>query len=124
MLTLGLGVREAWRQAEEQRFKELRELALTRLDRELASEVGRLRNSVNPRCDSDSVVDMALVGLQNKNLANYLTPISLGVRDLLKALSVDELLLITSEGEILGSAHADDLGERFILEFERERGVG
>jgi two-component system, NtrC family, nitrogen regulation sensor histidine kinase NtrY len=108
----GTAVREAWRSAEEQRFAEEFRAALEPLSRELGSELGEIGPLVEPVCKHDPILDTALVGLSSGNLADYRLSISLRVPELAKALNLDELLLVTSRGDVLG-AHAEGIvGQR------------
>jgi signal transduction histidine kinase len=107
--TLGFGLREAWRRTEEERFREQGALAFQRLEKQLGSEVEDLPALVGPLCKHDPMVDSALVGLKARDLDSRRLSISLRVPELMKALRLEELLLITSEGEILGAGHADGL---------------
>jgi len=107
--TLGFGVREAWRRTEEERFREQGALAFQRLEKQLDREIQDLPALVSPLCKHDPMVDSALVGLVARDLDSRRLSISLRVPELMKALRLDELLLITSQGEILGAGHADGL---------------
>jgi len=107
--TLGFGVREAWRRAEEERFREQGSLAFSRLEKQLGREVRDLPELVGPLCKHDPMVDSALVGLKAKDLDSRRLSLSLRVPELMKALRLDELSLVTSEGEILGAGHIDGL---------------
>lgn len=108
----GTAVREAWRAAEEQRFGEEFRAALEPLSRELGSELGEIGPLVEPVCKHDPILDTALVGLSSGKLEDYRLSISLRVPELAKALNLDELLLVTARGDVLG-AHAEGMvGQR------------
>lgn len=108
----GAAVREAWRGAEEQRFGEEFRAALEPLSRELGSELGEIGPLVEPVCKHDPILDTALVGLSSGKLEDYRLSISLRVPELAKALNLDELLLVTARGDVLG-AHAEGIvGQR------------
>lgn len=107
--TLGFGVREAWRRTEEERFREQGAAAFQRLEKQLGVAVRDLPELVEPLCKHDPMVDSALVGLKAKDLDSRRLSLSLRVPELMKALRLDELVLVTSEGEILGAGHADGL---------------
>lgn len=103
---LGFGVREAWRRTEEERFREQRSSALARLQREVGAQVRDLPALVGPLCRHDPMVDSALVGLRAGDLHERRISLDARIRELIKALRVDELLLVTDQGEILGAGHA------------------
>ncbi len=104
--TLGFGVREAWRSAEEQRFRGQFTEAVARLNEQLSDEIARLPEQVEPICRHDPTLDSTLLDLSTGRLdAGRKLAASVRVPDLRKALRVDELVLITSTGEILGAVH-------------------
>lgn len=108
-VSLGFGVREAWRRTEEERFHEQTAVAFQRLEKQLGREVRDLPALVEPLCKHDPTVDSALAGLEAHDLDSRRLSISLRVPELMKAHRLDELVLITSQGEILGAGHADGL---------------
>jgi two-component system nitrogen regulation sensor histidine kinase NtrY len=109
--TVGYGVREAWRRAEEQRFQAEFRAALEPLGAELKRELQRLPLLVGPHCD-DELVDSAVVGLSAGDLSERRLSFSLRVPKLATLLEVDELWMVTFRGEVLG-AHAIGLvGQR------------
>jgi two-component system, NtrC family, nitrogen regulation sensor histidine kinase NtrY len=112
LLALGLGVRQAWRLAEERSFEAAFTQALVPLRDQLAREIGELPELVRPLCQDDPLVDSALVGLVSNDLAARRLPISLRVPKLARALSLDELVVLTSSGEILGSTTPGLVGRR------------
>jgi two-component system nitrogen regulation sensor histidine kinase NtrY len=103
----GLAVREAWRQAEETRFDRQFADAKALLSRELAATPSALSQLVGPVCEHDPIVDSALVGLRAGDLDERRLSIGLRIPELGRALDLDELVLVTSRGEVLGA-----LGER------------
>ncbi len=109
---LGFGVREAWRRTEEQRFREQFELVKQRLQKELRSQMVDLPALIDPVCDHDPLVDSALVGLKRGDLDARRLSLSLRVPELMKALRLDELLLVTNRGEILGAGQEGLVGKR------------
>lgn len=111
---LAFGVREALRVAEEERFQTQFESAVTGLESELGDEIRNLPALLAPLCDHDPVLDGALVDLKSGQLdAGERLSISLRVPELAKALRLDELVLLTSHGEILGSGpESARVGER------------
>jgi signal transduction histidine kinase len=103
--TLAFGVREALRRTEEQRFEAQFESARRRLEVELGAEVQDLPAYVAPLCDHDPVFDGALVDLRSGRLdPGQRLALALRVPELAKAFRLDELVLITPDGEILGAA--------------------
>ncbi len=112
LLALGLGVRSAWRVAEERSFEAAFSQALVPLRDQLASEISELPELVGPLCEDDPLVDSALVGLVSDDLAARRLPLSLRVPKLARALSLDQLVVLTSSGEILGSTTPGHVGQR------------
>jgi two-component system, NtrC family, nitrogen regulation sensor histidine kinase NtrY len=112
LLALGLGVREAWRVAEERSFEAAFSQALVPLRDQLANEITELPELVGPLCEDDPLVDSALVGLVSDDLAARRLPISLRVPKLARAFSLDQLVVLTSSGEILGSTTPGHVGQR------------
>jgi signal transduction histidine kinase len=107
---LALGVRAAWRGAEEEQFQAQFETAIARLGDELEEEVRDLPTLLGPLCAHDPVLDAALIDLR----AGELDPgrrlaLSLRVAELMKAMRLDELVLVTGRGEVLGAGHASGL---------------
>jgi two-component system, NtrC family, nitrogen regulation sensor histidine kinase NtrY len=103
----GLAVREAWRKAEEARFDRQFADAKQLLSRELSATPSAMQRLVGPVCEHDPIVDSALVGLRAGDLDARRLSIGLRVSELGRALDLDELVLVTSRGELLGV-----LGER------------
>jgi signal transduction histidine kinase len=115
----GFAVREAWRGTEEARFEQEFTEAKRLLARELAAEPARMAALLEPVCEHDPIVDSALVGLRAGDLDARRLPIGLRVPELGRALEMDELVLLTSRGEVLGAlgeqpggARRDELGAR------------
>jgi signal transduction histidine kinase len=106
-LALGLGVREAWRRNEEAHFRDKFLVVQGRLASELRAQVRDLPPLVRALCDHDPVVDSALIELgRDRRLSSDLrTTLPLRVRDLMQAMRLDELTLLTESGEILGAGH-------------------
>ncbi len=103
IIALGFGVREAWHRSEEQRFRDQFAQALEPLGRELADELEGLPLLTEPLCRHDPLVDSALVGLEAGDLEQRRLAISVRVPELAQALRLDELYVLSSSGEILGS---------------------
>src|SRR6185369_2339607 len=103
IIALGFGVREAWHRSEEQRFRDQFAQALEPLGRELADELEGLPLLSEPLCRHDPLVDSALAGLEAGDLDQRRLAISVRVPELAQALRLDELYVVSSAGEILGS---------------------
>jgi two-component system, NtrC family, nitrogen regulation sensor histidine kinase NtrY len=105
-LTLGIAVREAWRGTEERRFEEAFRAGAGRLQAELERGLEALPSLVDPLCAHDPVIDGVLVDLRSGRLdAGRRLAIGLRVPELMRALRLDELTLVTLDGEILGAGH-------------------
>lgn len=109
-VALGFGVREAWRRTEEERFRSQFQRTSASLEQELSSQVRALPALVRPLCLHDPVVDSAVVDLEAGRLdSGRRLALSLRVPELMRAFDLDELVLATGRGEILGAGHADGL---------------
>lgn len=99
-------VRSAWRKAEADRFEAQVEGARTGIEVELAAERNAVQDILRPLCEHDAFVDKALVDLQAGRLdASRRLALAQMVPDEMKALRLDELVLVTGAGEVLGSGH-------------------
>lgn len=102
------GVREAWRETEAERFRAEFRLAVNQLETELRRELSELSALIDPICEHDPVIDSALVGLRTSRLdAPQRLSVSARAKSLAKALRVDELFLVTGEGEVLGTGNSE-----------------
>jgi signal transduction histidine kinase len=101
---VGLGAREAWRHAEERRFEEQLEAAKLGVSKELRWEASQIRDLLPPKCDHDAYIDRTLLELVRGEL-DHDTRLrdSLLVPEEMRALHLDELVLFTGAGEILGA---------------------
>jgi len=99
----GFSVREAWRQAEEDRFRAQFIEAFTEVKAELLAERDRLPAQLVPHCEHNPMLDSALVGMRSGDLSERALGFSLNVPQLMKAIQVDELLLVTHRGQVLGA---------------------
>jgi signal transduction histidine kinase len=106
---LAFGVREAWRRTENEHFHQQFRLAVDQLHEELGAQLRELPELVQPLCE-DPLVDSALTGLRGDTLDRFLrTSLSLRLPPLSQALRLDELVLVTSDGEILGAGPMEGL---------------
>ncbi|HEX4338738.1 MAG TPA: ATP-binding protein [Polyangiaceae bacterium] len=122
-LALGLGVREAWRDAEERRFQSQFEGAVARLESELGHDVHELPALVEPLCDHDPSFDSAMVSLRAGALdAGQRLQLSLHAKDLLKAYRLDELVLVTGRGEVLGGGQVGTVDPKLAAELKKSSG--
>ena len=115
IIALGFGVREAWHRSEQQRFRDQFAQALEPLGRELADELEGLPLLSEPLCRHDPLVDSALVGLEAGDLDQRRLAISVRVPELAQALRLDELYVVTSSGEVLGSHVSGNLAQGATL---------
>jgi len=109
---LGYAVREAFRRTEEQRFQAEFAAARVQVQSALEREFHALPALISPHCAHDPLVDDALVGLSAGDLESRRLSLSLRLPELAKALDVDELWLITNQGEVLGAHQPGLVGQR------------
>ena len=122
-LALGIGVREAWRRTEEQRFQEQFESAYTRLEAELGEDVRELPELLRPLCEHDPDLDSAIVSLRTGNLdAEARLRLSLHADDLRKAHLLDELIVVTGKGEVLGGGAVGSTDPKLAAELRNGSG--
>ena len=118
-LALGLGVREAWRNAEERRFQAQFDGAVARLEAELGDDVRELPALLRPLCDHDPVLDAALVSLRTGTLdPGERLQLSLRADELRKAFRLDELVLATGRGEVLGGGAVGSVDPKLAVEMK------
>ena len=110
--TAGFFFRQAWRETEEQRFEEDYQDVLRRLGPQLAEAARDVENLVEFLCDEDSTVDGALVALRGGTLEERRLQLRLLVPKLAKAHRLDELVLVTHTGEVLGAHEPGLVGQR------------
>src|SRR5690606_33210601 len=101
----GFSVREAWRQTEEERFRSQFLQAFSDVQQELRAERDRLPAQLAPHCEHNPTLDSALVGMKSGDLSERALGLSLHVPQMMKAIQVDELLLVTGGGLVLGAGH-------------------
>jgi two-component system nitrogen regulation sensor histidine kinase NtrY len=105
-LVIGFGAREAWRRAEEERFAEQLAAASKGVWKELTWEASQIRDLLRAKCAHDAYIDETLVELEGHQFdSRRRLAISLLVPEEMKALHLDELLLFTAAGEVLGAGH-------------------
>jgi signal transduction histidine kinase len=123
-LALGLGVREAWRSAEEGRFQKQFDAAIERLTVELDHEVRELPLVLRPLCDHDMSLDAALVGLRAGTLdAGERLGLSERVKEQQKASGLDRLILVTGRGEVLGGGEVGSSNPKLAAEIKKSAGA-
>jgi signal transduction histidine kinase len=101
---IGFGAREAWRRAEEQQFDDQLQAARKGVIKELQWEASQMGDALRGKCTYDTYIDQTLVELAGDEIT---TGRRLALSELVpqerKALHLDELVLFTGTGEILGS---------------------
>jgi two-component system, NtrC family, nitrogen regulation sensor histidine kinase NtrY len=108
--SIGGLVRQAWRDAENARFRAQVDGAREGIRMELAWEQAAARNLLRPVCEHAAFVDQTLIDMQANRLdAGRRLALAQLVPDEMKALQLDELVLVTATGEILGSGHDPSL---------------
>jgi two-component system nitrogen regulation sensor histidine kinase NtrY len=127
---VGVVAREAWRRAEEQQFEDQLRAARKGVLQELQWEASQMGDALRAKCAYDAYIDQTLVELAGDEIT---TGRRLALSELVpqeqKALHLDELVLFTETGEILGSSSdpaapgttdaslATDLAQRPEFEF-------
>ena len=103
---VGVVAREAWRRAEEQQFDDQLQAARKGVLKELQWEASQIGDALRGKCAYDAYIDQTLVELAGDEIT---TGRRLALSELVpqerKALHLDELVLFTGTGEILGSGH-------------------
>lgn len=103
---VGFGIREAWRTTEEERFRERLAEVTRGVESDIAWEVQSIRDLLRPVCDHATFIDQTLVDLERGSLeAGRRLALTQLVPEEMKALSLDELVLVTGAGEVLGAGH-------------------
>ncbi len=101
---LAFGVREAWRRTEEERFRESFLETRERLAVEVERQTRELPEIVGPLCADHPLVDATLVDLRAGRLGpGQRLSLAERVPMLKRGLPLDELVLVTGEGEVLGA---------------------
>jgi signal transduction histidine kinase len=105
-LVIGFGAREAWRLAEDERFHEQLKAAGNGVGKELDWEAQQIRGLLGTKCAHDAYIDETLIELESHQFdAGRRLAISQLVGEEMTALHLDELLLFTGSGEVLGAGH-------------------
>jgi signal transduction histidine kinase len=96
-------VRGQWQKQEELNF----DWQSKQIAKQVESDVMKLEQAVSVAslCDKEPVLDEVIVGLRSGDLDERRTRIKPRVDELMPALRLDELVLITSDGLILGAGH-------------------
>jgi two-component system, NtrC family, nitrogen regulation sensor histidine kinase NtrY len=103
---VGVGVREEWRRTEEQRFSAQLSAATAGVLSEVRWEAANLRDLLKPVCEHDAFIDQTLLDLERRELdMGRRLAITQLVPEEMKALHLDELVLFTGAGEVLGAGH-------------------
>lgn len=110
-VVLALIVRASWQQAEENRFRQELDQALQDIDSRLGGAAAGIRTSLTPLCEHDPIVDSALVGLKSGTLPSRILSLRARVVELGRALGLDELALVTSDGQLLAGGGSRELPE-------------
>jgi signal transduction histidine kinase len=101
---VGFTLREAWRTAEERQFDDQLEAAKKGVLKELQWEASQMGDALRAKCAYDTYIDQTLVELAGNEIT---TGRRLALSELVpqekKALHLDELVLFTGTGEILGA---------------------
>lgn len=98
---LAVIVQRAWRIAEEQRFEEESKAAWAELTSQLEMAPGRLEAQLRPLCESNPLIDSALVGLLSGTLAERWIGLQSGIPNLMRSMQLDGLILRAPDGEVL-----------------------
>ncbi|HEY3592388.1 MAG TPA: ATP-binding protein [Polyangiaceae bacterium] len=105
-LVIGFGAREAWRLAEDERFHEQLRDASFGVARELDWEAQQIRDLLGSKCAHDAYIDETLLELERREFSSMRRlAISQVVAEEMTALHLNELVLFTASGEVLGSGH-------------------
>ncbi len=101
---LGLGLREAWRRAENARFQAHFARAAEQLERSLAEAARELPGLLGPLCEHDPMLALTLEDLERARLdRDRRLRLSLLVPELMAAYRLDELILVAGNGEVIAS---------------------
>jgi signal transduction histidine kinase len=111
---VGLSVRDVARHHVEAGFEERIDAAISGARNEIAWEADALSNVLGPLCKHDSFVDRTLLDLERSG--GRLEELPPGLRSIVpdqkKALRLDDLVLITGQGDVVGASDMRRLGSR------------
>ena len=110
--TAGFFFRQAWRGTEERRFRDDYREVVKRLGPQLADGARDVETLVGFLCENDTTVDGALVALRNGTLEDRRLQLRLLVPKLAQAHRLDELVLLTHSGDVLGALDPALVGQR------------
>lgn len=123
---LALVVRSAWQGAEESRFEDEFQATVERLKAELGNTAPTLATRLADVCDNDPIVDSALIGFESgvfdsNQQADDGRLLSLRARvpGLKASLRLDELRLVTAQGQILAGSGGENDGEELASRAKR-----
>ncbi|CAN5508200.1 hypothetical protein BH09MYX1_BH09MYX1_67830 [soil metagenome] len=100
---LGLSLREERRQSETARFREEVETACGRVEGEVHRQADADRKLLTSACDAGELVDRTLVALEAGELDGRRVSLAALVPGERQAFDLDELLLVTGRGDVLGA---------------------
>jgi signal transduction histidine kinase len=110
--TAGFFFRQAWRETEERRFRTDYRAVVARLGPQLAEGAREVETLVGFLCENDTTVDGALIALRNGTLEERRLGLRLLVPKLAQAHRLDELVLLTNTGDVLGAHDPAVVGRR------------
>jgi two-component system nitrogen regulation sensor histidine kinase NtrY len=111
---VGYAARDVSRREVERGFEQRMTAATSGVNDELVWEADALAQLIAPLCKHDTFVDRTLLDLERSNGDVEQLPIGLRtlVADQQKALRLDELVLVTGSGQVIGASDARRLGTR------------
>jgi len=102
---VGLLTRTAWQTAEEDRFDQQLALAGQGVAKLIEGEASQIADLLQSTCDRNGDIDQTAMDVEHGLTAERRLAITQLVKDQMKALHLDELLVFTGTGEILGAGH-------------------
>ena len=102
---VGCLTRTAWQTAEEDRFDQQLALAGQGVAKLIEGEASQIADLLQSTCDRNGDIDQTAMDVEHGLTAERRLAISQLVKDQMKALHLDELLVFTGTGEILGAGH-------------------
>ncbi len=107
---LGIALREEQRQRETARFDDEVQSACSRVVAEVVRQSDADRRLLGGACKSGELVDRTLVSMEAGSLDSRRISLAALIPDERRALDLDELMLVTSKGDVLGADPRDGLG--------------